>query len=584
MRSLIAAGLAALATAPLATAQTTWFVDCNTCPDVGSGTALDPFCSLQDAVTLAVSGDTVLVRPCVYNENVGWVDKAITVRSDADGDPNTIDPDPVNTILDGGLANTVVSMVNDQGSVLEGFTIRRGGPPAGTSAAGGIYVSGSPTIRGNRIILNVGFAGGIFCDRGSAPHIDQNIIVANFANSQVATTLGGGIQCIDADPLIENNVISNNRAVGTFGLGGGVYSSHQVPTPGPFLRNNVIGENVAADGGGIWSQGSITIEDCVIENNVAGTLGAGGGMLLEAFGADVRLSRNRVQGNTAGNGGGIRFNGTATLLSNLIVGNTATVAGGGIELLGGAPILANTTIVANVALQGGGIWNQSDAQLLSSILRDNNAPAGPQIYVENNFSFSANFSNVQGGEADVFVGSGATINFGAGMIDADPQFVDPLAGDFRLLAGSPCIDTGDPAFSFCCDRDLEQEPRLIDGLLDGDQRVDMGSSERINVRLTVTGDATPGGTLEFAVDGPAGLPSLLALASESSDLCLPPFGCLGFPVSALLTTIPLGETPASLSFKLPGTFPTPGLLVAQALSVAGASVGNLTNPVVLEVE
>lgn len=33
---------------------------------------------------------------------------------------------------------------------------------------------------------------------------------------------------------------------------------------------------------------------------------------------------------------------------------------------------------------------------------------------------------------------------GTGEISADPMFVDAAAGNYRLAAGSPCIDTGDP--------------------------------------------------------------------------------------------------------------------------------------------
>ena len=55
---------------------------------------------------------------------------------------------------------------------------------------------------------------------------------------------------------------------------------------------------------------------------------------------------------------------------------------------------------------------------------------------------TVSYSDVEGGEAGVFVQSGFILNWGAGNIDRDPQFVEPGSGDYRLAAGSSCIDVG----------------------------------------------------------------------------------------------------------------------------------------------
>ncbi len=52
---------------------------------------------------------------------------------------------------------------------------------------------------------------------------------------------------------------------------------------------------------------------------------------------------------------------------------------------------------------------------------------------------------------------------GTGNIDADPLFVDPDNGDFRLLPGSPCIDAGDnTAVPGEITTDLDGNPRFVD--------------------------------------------------------------------------------------------------------------------------
>jgi hypothetical protein len=71
--------------------------------------------------------------------------------------------------------------------------------------------------------------------------------------------------------------------------------------------------------------------------------------------------------------------------------------------------------------------------------------------ISGNGSPTVTYSNVQGGFP------------GTGNIDADPLFVDPDSGDFRLLPDSPCIDAGDnTAVPDGIDTDLDGNPRVVD--------------------------------------------------------------------------------------------------------------------------
>ncbi|MHC5097964.1 MAG: choice-of-anchor Q domain-containing protein, partial [Planctomycetota bacterium] len=83
-----------------------------------------------------------------------------------------------------------------------------------------------------------------------------------------------------------------------------------------------------------------------------------------------------------------------------------------------------------------------------------------------NHTPSVSYSDVKGGW------SGA----GGNNIDVDPNFVDPVAGDFRLRANSPCVDTGDNTAT-TESKDIDGYQRIIDSDCNGTDVTDMGAYE-----------------------------------------------------------------------------------------------------------
>src|SRR5262245_803057 len=75
--------------------------------------------TIQGAIAAAAPGDTVLVAPGTYLENLTFLGKAITVVSESG---------PAVTIIDGNFAGPVVGFNEHEtrGAVLRGFTLQHG--------------------------------------------------------------------------------------------------------------------------------------------------------------------------------------------------------------------------------------------------------------------------------------------------------------------------------------------------------------------------------------------------------------------------------------------------------------------------
>jgi predicted outer membrane repeat protein len=436
--------------------------------------------TIQQGIDASADGDTVLVQPGTYYENINFNGHNIVLGSQflTTGDTSYIST----TVIDGDSAGPVVtfSSSQDSGPAIIGFTIQHGFAPNGGGIlcdsssslisynnivenyyryrGGGIYCDNSYSIiENNNIGNNVGgnHGGGIYCNN-SDPTIKYNSIKVNSAGSS-----GGGICCHYSSPTIFSNNICDNSAGS---IGGGILCGfYSNPT---IINNTISGNSANGEGGGIRC--ALLSTPTIRRNEIFGNIAVQGGGVAFVVGSDERfvVSENIIYNNVAdiANGGGIYCEMSAPIfLNNKITNNTANNFGGGICCYNSNLTIINNTLSRNVANQsGGGIYSTNlSMNIINSVVwADSAVIEGNEIFLWGD-SLIVNYSNIQGGWP------------GIGNIDVDPLFRDPVNGDFHLMsiacgdsADSPCIDAGDP--------------NILDSLLDcswglGGLRSDMGA-------------------------------------------------------------------------------------------------------------
>lgn len=242
-----------------------------------------------------------------------------------------------------------------------------------------------------------------------------------------------------------------------------------------------------ASGGGIWARdGSLSLEDCIVEGNQGPSIGGvavfdgtlsllrtvvrnntsrsyGGGVLVE-MGATATITNSTISGNTSEqSGGGIQASGDVTVIGSTVSGNTARFGGGGLSSLAAVVVIRNSTFSENNAIQdafnppfGSNLQNGAGMTIEHSTLVGNSTGPNievsqPGIVIRNSIVVSPiavctapyGFQVALEG-ANVISDNSCVVESGPAPIIGDaklaPLAVDGLTAVHHLLAGSPAID------------------------------------------------------------------------------------------------------------------------------------------------
>jgi len=232
------------------------------------------------------------------------------------------------------------------------------------------------------------------------------------------------------------------NAYGPRDLGGGIYVSDSKLE----LSNSIIRKNKAFGGGGVHSNWGVKILNTKIVNNDATTCG---GIVI---GENSQVIGCVISSNTANEYAGIIVGPDAFLANNTICFNKVKVKGSAAVYITGSSNFVNNIFYYNI-------------------------PA--TIYVTDDYgSPTFRYNNIEKGINGIIDYKPSLLGLFNGIfeqnIEFPPEFIDTLHNDFRLK-NSPCINTGDPQFSYVGYQfDIDGNSRVYN---DVDKRIDIGAYE-----------------------------------------------------------------------------------------------------------
>jgi hypothetical protein len=278
--------------------------------------------AILGAVNAAQSGDTINAAMGTYSEDVN-INKDLTLKGTGDPTANSFTLNGILGTGSGGITAPLIT-VNTGSKIQDGVTLASSGGTVNVAA--GTYME-NVKIDKSLTVKGVGAT--------------QTFVDGNKAGS--VFTIGS-----EADVTLSKMTITGGYAQS----GGGIYNE------GTLSLNDVsITDNTAyVDGGGIRNvYGTVEMNSGSISGNTAYWDGGG---IKNVYGT-VNMNSGSISGNTANShGGGImNYFGTVNMNGGSTKGNTAVYDGGGIDNYFGTVNMNGGSISGNDAKQGGGISN-----------------------------------------------------------------------------------------------------------------------------------------------------------------------------------------------------------------------------------
>lgn len=285
-------------------------------------------------------------------------------------------------------------------------------------------------------------------------------------NANVTVTRGGGLLLSGGTMTVADCVFDNNQSSDS---GGGIYVEDGELT----ISSSRFTGNESDNGGGVLCRNGLLAID---GSAFTGNEGYGGAIASQS--CNCTMTNSRFLGNSSLYwGGAISFTASSSSLptsnssitSCVFTNNRSDSRGGAIVVFGEQLSALNCTFALNRAEDGGAgvyIGAESDVTIANTILWANGHPdtgEGSQIEITDaTASVAIGSSLIEGGCAAI---ENATCS--SGNVSGDPRFIDARGGDVRLRFDSYAIDRGDDG----------QAPALdIDGL-PRDAASDIGAHE-----------------------------------------------------------------------------------------------------------